>query len=57
VDADLCLPGLFEGFPGSESRMASRMDRIGGQATSKAKKAAARANGRLGGRPGKVVER
>ena len=56
VDADLYVPGLLEGFPGSRAWMASRLGQIGGKATSKAKKAASRANGRLGGRPRKVVQ-
>lgn len=55
LDADLYVPGLLEGFLGSKSWMASRLGQIGGQATSKAKKAASRANGRLGGRPQKVL--
>src|SRR5271168_2581793 len=57
VDADLYIPGLLEGLLGSKSWMASRLGQIGGQATSKAKKAASRANGKLGGRPKKAVER
>lgn len=57
VNADLYVPGLLEGFLGSKSWMASRLGQIGGRATSKAKKAAARANGRLGGRPRKLLER
>jgi hypothetical protein len=57
VDADLYVPGLLEGFLGSKSWMASRLGQVGGQATSKAKKAASRANGRLGGRPRKVLQR
>ena len=56
VDADLYLPGLLDGFLGSKSWMASRLGQIGGQATSKAKQAASRANGRLGGRPRKVLQ-
>jgi hypothetical protein len=56
VDADLYVPGLLEGFLGSKSWMASRLGQIGGQATSKAKKAASRANGKLGGRPRKVLQ-
>lgn len=55
VDADLYVPGLLEGFLGSKTWMASRLGQIGGQATSKAKKAASRANGRLGGRPRKAT--
>ena len=56
VDADLYVPGLLEGFLGSKSWMASRLGQIGGRSKSKGKKEAARANGRLGGRPKKVVE-
>ena len=56
VDADIYVPGLLEGFLGSKSWMASRLGQIGGQATSKAKKAASRTNGRLGGRPRKVLQ-
>jgi hypothetical protein len=36
--------------------MASQLGKIGGQASSPAKKAAARKNGKLGGRPKKVKE-
>ncbi len=50
VDADPYAPGLLEGFLGSKAWMASRLGRIGGRSTSKAKKAASKANGRLGGR-------
>jgi hypothetical protein len=57
VDADLYVPALLEGFLGSKSWMASRLGQIGGRSTSKIKKAASRANGRLGGRPRKAVER
>jgi hypothetical protein len=57
VDADLYVPGLLEGFLGSKAWMASRLGQIGGRSHSRAKKAASRANGRLGGRPRKVVER
>jgi hypothetical protein len=57
LDADLYLPGLLEGFLGSKNWMASRLGQLGGQSKSKAKKAAARANGRLGGRPKKAVGR
>jgi len=56
VDADLYIPSLLEGFLGSKSWMASRLGQLGGQVTSKAKKAASRANGRLGGRPRKALQ-
>jgi len=51
VDADIYLPALFEGLLGSKAWMASRLGQLGGRSTSRAKKAASRANGRLGGRP------
>ena len=57
LDADLYVPGLLEGFLGSKTWMASRLGQIGGRSSSKAKKAASRANGRLGGRPRKAIER
>jgi Protein of unknown function (DUF2442) len=57
IDADLHVPSLLEGFLGSKSWMASRLGQTGGQSTSKAKKAASRANGRLGGRPKKALQR
>ena len=55
VDADVYLPGLLEGLLGSKAWMASRLGQIGGRSRSKAKKAASRANGRLGGRPRKTA--
>jgi hypothetical protein len=55
VDADLYVPGLLNGVLGSKSWMASRLGQLGGQSRSRAKKAASRANGRLGGRPRKAV--
>ena len=51
LDADLYLPGLLAGVFGSPRWMAGQMGRKGGQARSDAKTAAARANGRRGGRP------
>ena len=48
LDADLYVPGLLEGFLGSTKWMAARMGQMGGQSRSRAKKAASRANGRLG---------
>lgn len=55
IDADLYLPALLEGFLRSNAWMAARMGQVGGRATTQAKQAAARANGRLGGRPRKKV--
>src|SRR5690349_9219726 len=57
IDADIYVPGLLEGFLGSKKWMASRLGQLGGQSRSRAKKAASRANGKLGGRPKKVVSR
>ena len=50
LDADLYLPGLLEGWLGSKRWMASRLGQIGGRSRSRAKQAASKANGRLGGR-------
>lgn len=49
LDVDLSVPGLLAGLFGTRAYMARRA----GQATSPAKAAAARANGRKGGRPRK----
>ncbi|MFZ0802852.1 MAG: DUF2442 domain-containing protein [Terriglobales bacterium] len=54
LDADLYLPALLEGFLGSKRWMAARLGQAGGKAKSHAKRAAARANGKLGGRPKKT---
>lgn len=53
LDADLYLPALLEGFLGSRKWMASRMGAQGGKSKSPSKAAAARQNGRRGGRPRK----
>lgn len=53
LDADLYLPALLEGFLGSRKWMASRLGARGGAARSTAKAAAAKRNGRKGGRPRK----
>jgi len=53
LDADLYLPALLQGLFGTRRWMASLMGKAGGSATSPAKKAASRANGRRGGRPRK----
>jgi Protein of unknown function (DUF2442) len=55
LDADLYLPSLLEGFLGSRKWMAARLGQVGGQSRSRAKKAASRANGKLGGRPKKAI--
>jgi len=54
LNADLYLPSLLEGFLGSKRWMAARLGKAGGQTRSKAKTAAARSNGKLGGRPRKT---
>jgi hypothetical protein len=54
LDVDLYLPALLEGFLGSRRWMAAQLGKAGGSATSAAKAAAVRANGKLGGRPKKV---
>ena len=51
LDADLYIPGLLEGFMGSKKWMAARLGQAGGRSRSRAKKAASRENGKLGGRP------
>lgn len=56
LDADLYVPGLLSGMFGSRRWMASQLGARGGRATSRAKAQAARANGRLGGRPRKRTQ-
>jgi hypothetical protein len=53
LDADLYLPGLMSGIFGTRRWMARLLGKAGGQSTSAAKQAAARANGKRGGRPRK----
>jgi hypothetical protein len=53
LDADLYLPAILQGFLGSRTWMASRLGHAGGKSRSVAKRAASRANGKLGGRPRK----
>ncbi len=55
VDADLYVPALLEGFLGSKKWLATRLGQSGGQSRSRAKKVAARENGKLGGRPRKAL--
>jgi len=57
IDADLYVPGLLEGLLGSAKWMAARLGAKGGKSRSAPKRAAARANGALGGRPRKAVAR
>ena len=56
LDADIYVPALLEGFLGSRSWMASRLGERGGRSKSVAKAAAAKQNGRLGGRPRKKTK-
>lgn len=51
LDADLYVPAVLQGVFGSRSWMAAQMGAEGGRARTAAKVAAARANGRKGGRP------
>jgi hypothetical protein len=53
LDADVYVPAMLEGILGSRRWMAARLGAIGGRSRSKAKAAAARENGKLGGRPSK----
>lgn len=53
IGTDLYLPGLLMGFLGSRNWMASRLGAEGGKSRSAAKIAAAKRNGRKGGRPKK----
>jgi hypothetical protein len=57
LDADLWVPGILEGIMGSRKWMAARLGQAGGKATTPAKKAASRANGKLGGRPKRTARR
>ncbi|MEY4683794.1 MAG: hypothetical protein RLZ25_253 [Pseudomonadota bacterium] len=56
LDADIYLPALLEGFLGSKSWMAAERGKKGGSASTEAKAAASRKNGKLGGRPKKPKE-
>ena len=51
LDADFTVPGLLMGLFGTRAWMAREQARRAGAATSPAKAAAARENGRKGGRP------
>lgn len=51
LDVDLYVPGVLQGNLGSRRWMATQLGKAGGASTSEAKRAAARENGRRGGRP------
>jgi hypothetical protein len=55
LDADLYLPALLQGVFGSKQWMARQLGALGGSMSSPAKAAAARENGRKGGRPRKQL--
>lgn len=55
LDVDISIPALLKGLRGSSSWMASHMGRAGGMASTLRKSAAARENGKLGGRPPKAA--
>ena len=54
LDADVSVPGLVAGIFGTQAWM-SEIGRRGGRASTPAKSVAARANGKKGGRPRKMV--
>lgn len=51
LDADVYVPALMQGVFGSKKWMAAELGAVGGRASTAAKVAAARENGRKGGRP------
>jgi len=53
IDMDMYLPGLLEGYLGTKRWMAARNGQAGGKVSNEAKAAAARENGKRGGRPRK----
>lgn len=55
LDAQFDITALLQGHLGSRKWMAARLGAAGGSIRSKAKSAAARANGKLGGRPRKAA--
>ena len=55
LDADLYVPALLSGIFGTRAWMARELARMAGRTTSPAKSAAARSNGRKGGRPRKLA--
>ena len=57
LDTDLYLPAMLQGVFGTKSWMAAQLGAAGGGSRSAAKAAAARANGKRGGRPRKLATR
>jgi hypothetical protein len=55
IDADLYVPALMQGIFGSKTWMARNLGAAGGRSRTDAKAAAARDNGRKGGRPKKLA--
>jgi hypothetical protein len=55
LDADVYVPALLQGVFGSKNWMARQLGASGGRSRTEAKIAAARANGRKGGRPKKTA--
>ena len=56
LNVDLYIPSMLEGFLGSRRWMAAEIGKLGGKVSSDAKSAAARRNGKLGGRPKKLKD-
>jgi hypothetical protein len=56
LNADVYLPALLEGFLGTKRWMAATNGKVGGKVSTEAKAAAARENGKLGGRPKKASQ-
>lgn len=56
LDVDIYVPGLLQGHFGSKKWAAAQLGRAGGSAKSRDKAAAARENGKLGGRPRKAAK-
>ena len=55
LDVDVYVPSLLNGVFGSRRWMATQLGQLGGRAISSSKAAAARENGRKGGRPRKAA--
>lgn len=55
LDADLSVPDLMRGIFGSKRWMAAELGAAGGKASTAAKAAAARENGKKGGRPRRLA--